>query len=673
MTIKVGTGALTALAPTDVLQSTTLTLTSTSGAFGTSVSPLQINTGTVTATSSGLVNLNNNSAGAITLAGATKTSKGFSLSSGGDIDINGVVGAATNTAASLIAGGNINTAAATDTVNGGANLFLSATGTAGNGTALGVNASGITLAIGGATAINDISKTLTTVNNCTVGSLTLNTNAATNVKNITSSNGNITVTNSTGLLQTLANAVITANNGAITFQNNNSKAGAIVFGSGSALSTAGVSGGNITASIGPAAQSNPQTTFPNITITTIAGQAFFGVNGITASAPTNNILLQGANVIFDTATLKASAIKLDGNVNFTADPPVGALTAAPAGISAVPPAALPPTNAISGTLNAAAPSGLAALSPNAGAIGAGFAPLGSNAFAGSLSVTSAPSSLIPTSTIRPEVSPGWLSQLPPSLLPSALSSALASASSLSANGDDSRNQPAWGRWASESELSNGEIPAYLFTASDLDLGVKNDVSMLLDLEAEKTAAAFDKSKKLKLSRGTVVFAPRENTRLETAQGSIKIDAGAIVLVICHTDRLAVFNLDDCHRDSVKIEKGQNSLSLSPGMAAVLAPDGSLDFADINPAQLVAYRAISDRQFSQGVRVHTAEFFLPSAIAAVQPLKKLIGSNHKNAKRIADHLLKTTAIISQIRGNANFNQVLRKQPVEMMASLPTPVR
>jgi hypothetical protein len=41
--------------------------------------------------------------------------------------------------------------------------------------------------------------------------------------------------------------------------------------------------------------------------------------------------------------------------------------------------------------------------------------------------------------------------------------------------------------------------------------------------------------------------------------------------------------------------------------------------------------------------------MPSAIANVKQLRVLIASSHPKAKKLADHMLKTTAIISQLSG------------------------
>ena len=57
----------------------------------------------------------------------------------------------------------------------------------------------------------------------------------------------------------------------------------------------------------------------------------------------------------------------------------------------------------------------------------------------------------------------------------------------------------------------------------------------------------------------------------------------------------------------------------------------------------------------------AEFSMQSAIEAVKPLKSMILSKHHETSRVADHFLKTTAILMQLQsGGEDFRQVLHPQ-------------
>ena len=61
----------------------------------------------------------------------------------------------------------------------------------------------------------------------------------------------------------------------------------------------------------------------NVTVNdTGGGVTYFGTNSISASAPNNTLNATGANIVFNTGSLPASAISLGGGVTITADPPV---------------------------------------------------------------------------------------------------------------------------------------------------------------------------------------------------------------------------------------------------------------------------------------------------------------------------------------------------------------
>jgi hypothetical protein len=67
---------------------------------------------------------------------------------------------------------------------------------------------------------------------------------------------------------------------------------------------------------------------------------------------------------------------------------------------------------------------------------------------------------------------------------------------------------------------------------------------------------------------------------------------------------------------------------------------------VNPIESIGYRNILGQRF-EGFHAFTAEFSMPSAISNVKQLRALVASKHPEAKKLADHMLKTTAIISQL--------------------------
>jgi hypothetical protein len=159
----------------------------------------------------------------------------------------------------------------------------------------------------------------------------------------------------------------------------------------------------------------------------------------------------------------------------------------------------------------------------------------------------------------------------------------------------------------------------------------------------------------------VLFAPKADTTVNTAFGSVRMDEGSLVLVLSFADGLAVYNLDDTHRGSVKVSVSGKDLSVNPGAALIVCGEQIREFEQINPAQLVAYRDVSGANLGSGLKAFNAEFSVASAINAVPALQHLLRSKNRDAMKLTAHFLKTTAAANQMKaGRAAYHQVVRPQ-------------
>jgi hypothetical protein len=166
-------------------------------------------------------------------------------------------------------------------------------------------------------------------------------------------------------------------------------------------------------------------------------------------------------------------------------------------------------------------------------------------------------------------------------------------------------------------------------------------------EQSQSTSTHGAPRAVTLNQGSVVFAPIAPTSVATPMGKIQIDANSLVLVMVSQQGLAVYDLHDLHRNAVLIETGTHKLHLSPGTQIVITPETTKTFADINPAQAFAYGSISEASLGGGLKSFKSEFSLSDAIRAVMPLRQLVKSTHPNARRIAQQLVKTTAIIASL--------------------------
>ena len=666
---------ITAESVDDVLTGTSVTFNGGKLGVGTTASPINFDATKLTVNSAaGPAFLNSVGAAALEFDGS-KNSKALTLTTLGDILLNGPIGTTGATVNITSTGGSIEQGGATNAVVNGKVVTLTANGgtiglnpTQSAANAVLVKAANLTLlAPGGLVNVSNLTTSASTLATATGVSVNYLSHGATSLGNITASGGNILVNDTKGLLQTLPNDSILATNGKISLQES-SKLGTITLGGNSQIATSGVLGGDVDIFIGATPLTGEAPKPAGVTeVITPPNTINYGVNGITlAKNATATFTAEGANIIISTGTARASAIKVNSGVTITADPP---------------------TNVMPVINPATLPIGL----------GQGAAALTSTSVGLNLGSYSSTSPLAATA-----VSPAS----------SSISNSDLVASSLRQIADI---KPAgWMQetaWASETELASGEIPALLVTgaAGGESLGVKPGVTLVSDLKLDtdlnfdtdlreagngdlvtvdrltaaeasnllvggvskvvqrgRSARSDGGIQRRQLSRGSVVFAPLFDIELRTPLGRVKIGAHSVVLVMATGQSLAVYDLDDCARGAVSLQVGKDKqeVLLRPGFGAVVAQGQIADFSHINPAQLFGYRGIQSRKFEGegNLSLFTSEFSILQALATVQPLKQLVASKEDKAQHLTGHMLKTAGILMQLGRGGQYKQVLRTQLV-----------
>jgi hypothetical protein len=209
-------------------------------------------------------------------------------------------------------------------------------------------------------------------------------------------------------------------------------------------------------------------------------------------------------------------------------------------------------------------------------------------------------------------------------------------------------------WASDTELSNGEIPAILY--SEDDLGVHSNVSMIVDMQTRSSSATQAAGASLK--HGAVLFAPTTDTNIETSLGTISIDAGSLVFVAASHDGVAVYNIFDSHSNSVVVHSADRLLALAPGKQVLLTRKTTAGFDELNPSQCIGYRNIRELGITNGIKAFASEFSILHSISVVQPLKQLVKSSNPRSQKLINQTLKTYAILNSMQGS---NAVYRPVP------------
>jgi len=451
-------------------------------------------------------------------------------------------------------------------------------------------------------------------------------------------------------------ATLLATNGGINLQNANATKGSIVIEADARIETAGALGDDVQIFIGAAPPAQVTGTTPaNVTVSGSGGAVFFGTNGITADAPDNTLTVKNADIVFSTGSLSAKAISLGGGVTIIADPPspgemIAATTDTAGGDSR--PMSLTGLPGSSGTVfgvvtSAAAPSGRAVSQPDAVALNVSSAThkSGGDVLKAVLSTTTPVDSNLRFNSI--EVGSTNLS-----------GSALVTDTVDESNADLSAASVSRYLSSLQLDFAGGDFEPGAFHAhviADDDLGLKSSSVQAAQVTHHGSESG---AKKLSLHRGSLMVVPSVRTVVDTEFGSVSIDKNAVVLLMATANSFSVFNLDDHRRGSVTVSSGNRTFVLSPGRHAVIARSHVMSFECVNPAECFAYRNLASTEMEKGLKAFTGEFSIPAAINSVVPLKYMIHNKGGKSQHVAEHLMKTTAVLLHLRGSDRYQQVVR---------------
>lgn len=388
----------------------------------------------------------------------------------------------------------------------------------------------------------------------------------------------------------------------------------IVFGAGSSVLTNAktVGLGNINIVLG--APQSPGNKIPtpkkNVTIVENGGSVLFGGKKAQAAAPGNVFTAQGADVYV--STFNPKSIVFEGNVTITADPPVAEGTPVlirefgGGGSSA---SGDPQTTALSNGLD-------------------------------SMSSLTTALNLLPANSTS---------------LSGFGSSALQNVQNISMNNATITS----GNLASGSLNIAGVSQvddSYMTTSAPQGTMVNASICSDIEFVGDVGFSGVEKMKHsavVSVNSGSVLFAPTSDTTVVTPKGKVKVAANAVAMVVVEDTHLSVYDVNDLHKNSVVIEAAGRSIPLSPGSHAVITHAGVEQFCDINPVESIMHRGLSRHELGNGHRAFTSEFSVPAAIQCIKPLSAVILSNHSQAKKVKERVLKTSAIIMQLSSNTPY--------------------
>lgn len=512
--------------------------------------------------------------------------------------------------------GTISTAGAGRIIAGEGLQLLAPNGSIGGKAPVAIRTPELVAAAGGTINVSsDYSGTLNVLAAQGLKGVTISSSNSVLLGDIFTQKGSITVVAATGLLEVADEATLTANSGALVLQNLDTVSGSIRIGEGATVQTL-MKGKAVSIAIGPVPKkgTNPVTDAtapPGMDVFLVGrGQVFIGPAGVDVNG---NVTVNAINksVIFNVTG--GQSIVLENGSIVTADPP----------------------------------------SPvESGSSSVVFTSTSQNAIrSADLSVPSI--SADPNSQAAQDQSVALLtgSRYASDAAKLALLQSAKRGSPASAQQSDDDNSYMVGQLRPDSFTNAAICSDTVFSSNngeELSYGVR------------RIAHASNMS----LKNGMVLFAPHKDTVVETPMGVVKLSADSVVLISCTDVGLAIYDLDDRHKGAVVVQAGGHSITLSPGRHAMVSKHHEAEFGQINAIETVAHRNIVS-QVKGATRAHLSEFFIPSALDTVLPLRAMMTSKQVATKRVADKMMKTAAVVLSIGSGVSKYQHYFKPRITAM--------
>lgn len=607
----------------------TLTVNDTSSAFLNSNSSVNIAPSKVGAVA--LSNFTLVSAGTITVTGPLTSGDFVSLSTtgaGANILTSGS-GLITGTISLSSAHGSIGTTAAPLKVNTTSLVSTNAP----EGTVAISNSNTSTLGINGnSTAKNGYSVT-------TAGPLVINSNVSTSGAVSGSKLGNI---NLVGKGNVVVSANVTSEEGSIKIQDTDAANGSITVSDNKNIKShlavnTGTTAGQVSLIVGPststANQSPPYNPGNSFVLNANGGKIYFGANptGVKVSSGQATINAINQNVFFNTST-PTGKITLGNGVIVEADPPP-----------------LVPT--------IASPASSASASAQSLQLGSIATP---SAIVGSVApIANIASGFVPLAQASMPV---------PTDLTASRISALGNRSVGFAHGDRD----------SVGEMSLGEMATLDGTGIHSSQGVFAGVAVINSANSNSISAESLRGSvsqgiapsSFALSEGQILLAPSKDISVHTPSGTVRVDKGAIALLLVTPETTSIYNLHDGHRNSVSITSERQTINLLLGEHASLSSRNG-DFADVNLLAEVSHADLKSQKLANNTSLHRSKFSLTSLLGS-GVLSNLKQADNSTEKRVTARLHKNAAIMMQFRLPSSPYVKMQSKSVGRIAQKKAPV-
>ncbi len=152
-----------------------------------------------------------------------------------------------------------------------------------------------------------------------------------------------------------------------------------------------------------------------------------------------------------------------------------------------------------------------------------------------------------------------------------------------------------------------------------------------------------------LHDGTAFSAHHEPVRINTDRGEVRIAGKSVVYVVSHSKSVAIYNIADHKAGDVTVKTpGQKRIVLKSGEQVVLSGKENREFSKANPAPEIASDRLKDLGEDAETKIFNAEFSPTAALDHARRFQELVNSKSQADRALVDHVLKTAAIVLQLR-------------------------
>lgn len=150
-------------------------------------------------------------------------------------------------------------------------------------------------------------------------------------------------------------------------------------------------------------------------------------------------------------------------------------------------------------------------------------------------------------------------------------------------------------------------------------------------------------------RAGLVMPVQHKRTVTTSQAMGYCDKGSLLFYVDTGRDVAFYNLHSLKADDVRIVVGKRHIKMLPGEQVLVTSNTTGDFTEVNPGKGITFRNPKLVHEVDRVRVFSADFSIPTAVACIKPLKAMLKSEDTYERKLINNVLTDAVILAKITG------------------------